>query len=1280
MSSIFVVTPSDIRQLNDKQAREFVARLCKAELREEGLGTAPITWGGDQRAADGGTDVRVTITQSVERAGYIPRNATIFQVKAESFIPSKIPKEVAPKRVLRPSVLELSKISGAYVIVSTKDDCSDTSLKSRVKAIHDCLAQVGIQDSVHHDFFDSNRLADWVEHHPGVQIWLRNILGKSLQGWRPFGAWAYREQSSNDEYLLDEKVKVFAPDTEQPIPVIEAIQRLRLHLAAPRRSVRIVGLSGVGKTRLVQALFDERIQTTPPSLDAENVIFTDISDDPQPTPQDLVESLLAESADCVVVVDNCSQALHGRLTELVQRNRSKLSLLTIEYDIRDDYPEGTACYRLEGSSPEVITQLLKRHYNALSDLDIHKIVDFSDGNARVAYALASTSEIKGQLAQLRDEQLFRRLFFQNHNEDTELLRCAQAASLLYSFDAEDESETSELAKLAGIAGTSVLNFQHCVAELMRRGLVQQRGRWRAVLPHAIANRLASLSLEARPAITFIDKLVSNSTVRVARSFSRRIGMLHESKIAVSIAHELVKIEGLLWNVCQLNELGRQMLGNIAPLAQRAVLENLFAATADVSFTAVAHPHRAHYTRLLRSLAYDKELFDVAAQALLRFALAEDENYRSDSVRDLLKSLFSAHLSGTLATTTQRARFIQSLFDAEDTARKKLALSLLGAALQARHFSSHYGFDFGALKRGYGWHPKTAEEIRNWYTTFLNLAATAGQSRSEIGMEARGLIAHVIRELCGDEVLMATVADIAHGLKAVDGWPAGWIAVRNTIRWHKDDYGSEVLDRLRLLEKILAPNDLMGKIQAKVLSNGMFVTDDFDDDEDTGESYSASIARALQEVEALGLAAASDDVLLATLLPNLLTTSRTSRSYYFGIGVAQAYSSFSALLAQIKQVVIGQPEQPVDLQFVCGLVVGRHKIKPKDVSDFLDSAIADEVWGRYLPRLQLANVLDDAGFLRLLESIRLRIAPSYAYRDLEAGGRTAPLSAQQIATLIDALAELSEGGLSVAIDILYMVLYSKDERDQAFLSDLQAYLARLLSTVDWAKLELTILNNLTHLESVIEFAVSNGDPRSVTAPLLLRLIEQQRSSNRFLGNQLGDVLRPLFEENPIAALDIVFEHADDGFLPRFLTTMAPNHYGESVLSVITDSTWLLWCEDAPEKWRFAAEECLLFATTTVANTAEQQITISPAAITIFHNTPEKREVIDMYLNRLVPTSWSGSRAAVMRQRLHLLDELNPTGDAQLRSLLEDAKERFNRSVLDEEAREQKNYNEESKSFE
>ena len=62
MHPIFLLEASDIQALDDKQARELVARLCKAELHAQGIGDAAVTWGGDQKAADGGVDVRVEET------------------------------------------------------------------------------------------------------------------------------------------------------------------------------------------------------------------------------------------------------------------------------------------------------------------------------------------------------------------------------------------------------------------------------------------------------------------------------------------------------------------------------------------------------------------------------------------------------------------------------------------------------------------------------------------------------------------------------------------------------------------------------------------------------------------------------------------------------------------------------------------------------------------------------------------------------------------------------------------------------------------------------------------------------------------------------------------------------------------------------------------------------------------------------------------------------------------------------------------------------------------
>lgn len=1283
MHPIFTLTASDIQRLNDEQARELVARLCKAELRCKGIGTDQVTWGGDQRAKDGGVDVRVGISTSAGITGYVPRDTTAYQVKAESFTPAKIPEEMAPKGVLRPAIEELSKNFGAYVIVSTKDSCSDSSLKNRKNAMSDCLEQRDLVGDVHLDFYDSRRIADWAGNYPGVLVWLRSVLGKPIEGWKPYGPWAYQEASVEDEYLIDDKIKIFVPNTDEAISVTHAIKRLRGEMEKNRVSARIVGLSGVGKTRLVQALFDNRVEASSVALNQDNVLYTDLSDNPTPQPTTIIEALIQEGADCVVVIDNCGQDIHRKLTEIVQRPESKICLITVEYDIRDDLPDGTACYRLEGSSGEVITKLLKRNYQALSDLDIHKIVEFSDGNARVAFALASTSEAQGQLAQLRDEKLFERLFIQKHTESDELQRCAEAASLLYSFNAEDDSKESELAILASIADVSITIFQRNIAELKRRGLVQQRGKWRAVLPHAIANRLALRSLDAYTPQTLIRMFVSEASERVARSFSRRLGYLHESKTAAAIANEWLRPDGLLGDATKLNEFGRQMLENIAPINQRAALDAVLRATESEEFLSVTNLNRSLFARLLRSLAYDSNLFNDAASALLRFALREPEDCKSDSVRETLQSLFYSHLSGTLALPEQRMTFVKLLALSGEEAKQKLAIRLLQAGLGTYHFSSSYGFDFGALKRTYGWYPKTLEDFRSWYGAFVQLAAQIGKNDTQVGRDARSLLGTAIRGLWGDECMNELLIDVARELASVDGWPDGWIGIRNALHWDKEHLETKSLEQLRLLENELAPRNLRGKIQAKVLTRGPFSANLEDEDEEDPDQKSGVhwYQKIQQEAETLGKAAALDKAVLLDLRPYLFNTGQTIKPFFFGVGVGQEYSSVHALLDQARELIANALNGAFDLQFVLGLLEGWNMTKPEEVSAFLDSAIDDKAWAFHFPILQLSVKLDDAGYNRLIKSIELGQAPCWKYTQLGYGRRTDGLSVQQLSKLLDLLALKPDNGLAVAIDVLYMVVHCTDNKDVDYRKELQVYVSNFVAELDWSELSIDKHNFLFHLEKVIEFALLGNDPCRITKQALTRLIKQEHAGKRIYSRQHGRLLRPFFKENPLDALDTVYSE-DDKTLRLRLFTIQLDRHDETALSAVPPKALIDWCKDSPEdRCKYAAEGCKLYERENPDDSNNENVlSISTDARAILHIAPNKEEVLNILVGRFYPSVWSGSRAAILRQRASLLDQCNPTGDPELSELIKEAKVRLSKDISEVEQWEQERERKDTGSFE
>lgn len=1260
MHPYFHISKAEIQALNDSQARELVARLCKAELQKNGYQSDAVSWGGDQRARDGGVDVRVELPAGTTLNGYIPSSNTVIQVKAEPFGRAKILSEMAPEGLIRPAILDLSEDSGSYVIASTRDDLSDSSLKTRKEAMVECLRTHGIDGKVKVDFYDSRKIADWVESHPSIAAWVKNIAGKSLEGWKPYGPWAYHETDLDAEYILDDKVKVKIPDSEQGIDIHRAIERLRNDLLKGQSSVRIVGLSGVGKTRLVQALFDSRIQTDSPTLNQENVLYTDLSDNPSPQPTALLEALNTDGSDSIVVIDNCNQEVHQKLTEIVKKPDSKLRLITVEYDIRDHLPEGSTCYHLEGSSNEVISKLLARHFSTLSDLDVEKIVQFSDGNARVAFALASTSEIKGQLARLQDDDLFNRLFRQKHSESNELQRCAESASLLYSFNSEDSSESSEMSVLAAIAEVSIPTFFRNISELHRRGLIQERGKWKAVLPHAISNRLALIALQSIPIEVLIQKCVTDAPVRMARSFSRRLGYLHESKHAQQIVLNWLSPSGFLGDISQLDGLGWEIFENVAPVNQRIAVDAILRAMKNDEFRSANNSNREKCARLLRSLAYEPHLFDDAISALLMFEMGEPDDYRSRYVTDILDSLFYSHLSGTLASPEQREKIIRSLASG-DTKKKQVAHKLLKATLETHHFTSSHGFEFGALKRSYGWYPRSRNEMKDWYERFINLSIELGNA--EAGGEVRAILGASFRGIWWVHDLRKHLLKAARELNSVKEWLDGWIGVRNTLHYDKDQMDPESLRELNILEEELAPKNLMAKIQAKVLSRGQFGAD-LDDDFDEASPMDW-YTKAQKEAKELGVAAAEASGTLENLRPYLSRDNPADKILNFGIGVGQATKNHNEIVMRLREIFAQDSSNDLDTQFLHGLLIGWNQTSSEEVSAFLEQAVDDEIWSPFFPNLQFAIDIDNAGFLRLIRSLEIDKATCWNYSYLGYGRRSDALSVPQIATLLSLLAKKPDGGIQVAIDILFMVIYGTDTKNDEYKNELRSFCSRFIAELDWSLIDLGNEHFINHFVRIIEFALECPEPFEPLSDTLNRLIQlAQLSAWKYA--RIGSILAPFFRRYPIESLNAFYTPDKDRSQLRMLSIRLDRH-GDTAISYVPNEALIEWCQESPgDRCLFAAETCKLFEV--LKNSPESTTGLSSIAAEILAIAPDKKAVLIIFLNRFRPNSWSGSLAHILRGRLQYVDNLNPSDDLELAKVIEELKVNYIKHIEDEEKRE------------
>ena len=883
------ITGNDIAALNDEDLRSLVGRLCETELRSQGLSTSAVTWGGNQNAADGGIDVRVRIEDGAPPGGFVPRVSIGFQVKKTDFTPGLITPEMRPSGQLRTSISALIGERGAYIIASSGSDTSDSALTDRLNAMRSAVADKNGHADLHLDFYDRNRLATWTRSHPGLVVWVRQKVGRGISGWQPYSSWAVSPDGVQDEYLLDDKARLHTGITdEKGIDVPQGIERIRGVLRGVRGVVRLAGLSGVGKTRLVQALFDTRVGKN--SLDPALVIYTDMNDKPSPQPAGMISDLIASRTHAVVVIDNCAPDLHRRITEICQASDSRISAITVEYDVQEDEPEGTEVFRLEPSSVDLVSKLIARRFPSMTRLDVDKIAEFSGGNARVALALANTLERHESVAGLQDEELFKRLFHQRQEHDDSLLKAAQACALLYSFQGEAlNGDDAELPKIAVLVGMNAQQLFAKVAQLKQRDLVQRRSVWRAILPHAIANRLAKMALREIP-----PELIEQQfdTERLMKSFSRRLGYLHESDEAKCVAKNWLAKDGFLADVGRFNEFGLAMFNNIAPVSPESTLAAIETALSGPNASGMVDEQwrRDKVGTVLHAIAYDAALFERCVAAMIPLALAEPSDDRTHPIEGALEGLCHIYLSGTHATIEQRARVVESCLRSDEPKERSLGSQLLEALLQADHFSGTHSFEFGARVRDYGYWPNTREEIAHWFVTTLQLARQFASKNDETAPIIRSKIAQSIRSswFLGPEVQEQFEA-IAREIVANDYWQEGWIAARSVLSRPLDKADVAAVERLRAFERGLRPRNIAEQVRAAVLTQSWGALDYAEMDDDGEIEPEKPIARyetANTLAEELGKLVCIDEVIFKALLPDLVT-GEAQRLVPFGRGLVLA---------------------------------------------------------------------------------------------------------------------------------------------------------------------------------------------------------------------------------------------------------------------------------------------------------------------------------------------------------------------------------------------------------
>jgi hypothetical protein len=1161
-------------------------------------------------------------------SGYVPKAVTAFQVKAQKMPRGEIHKEMAPDNVVRPSIAELAANGGAYIIVSSKGSHADPLLKTQKAAMAEAVRGLTAASSLMLDFYDRRRIASWVNQHAGLVPWVREKLGLPLSGWRPFEDWSSSPASVDAPYLLDAQTRLIGPSINNAdgLNAEQALAMLRDILAKPKGVVRLVGLSGVGKTRLIQALFDDRIGAS--ALPRSDALYTDISDEPDPVPQEMLSRLVSMGHRVVLIVDNCGIDLHRKLAAKIASSSCLLSVIgRIRHQRRRTTGHGhlqagarvPRSHREDARGPlsgyrcpepprhrEILGGELARGLRAGRDCKEGRVARPAEGHRSVRATVPSTEGAQHGTA-----------------------RCRQACALLYSFDGEtvDGSE-SELSPLAMLAGQSVDQVHKHVAELHRRQLVQKRSKWRAILPHALANRLAKRALEDIPIQRIEAAIVNGASARMLRSFSRRIGYLHDDERAIALAAKWLAVGGLLEQLGKLNTLGEEIFANVAPVNPAATLAFIeeTAANNEDWFFSEQNRNKAQVVRAIRSLAYESALFERSAALLQRFVLNEAPGVH-DSAVEPLKSLFWLYLSGTHASAVQRAAFVNTLLESSVAREQELGLTLLGEMLKASHFTSHYSFEFGAWKRDFGLHPESGDQVRDWYAQVIEIGRAAEASGSGLSDRVRRVMANHVAELLRTGMFDEVIA-LAKAFTGNSGWPEGWIGVRNAMRRGNGKLSKAAVKKLEELEQRLRPSDLAGMIRSYALSPEWSALDVADLDEDEELKPLEARQKVYDVCTDLGQQLAADPKQFDALLPEIVA-SDSSKTFALGRGLATGCDSVAECWSRLRHEFLKIPEGKRQAQLISGFLASAVACSADETEVLLDEVLSDPRLHPYLVYLQANAGVNVKAFERMMKALAIDTVPVSSFGLLASGRAHEGLDDEQLRQILRGITA-KEGGNSVATQILGMRVFGKLSDKLPITESLKATGREFL-----AKVELEKGAHFDHMiGQVIEVAFDNQEYEDQARAFCSRILSEIRRWNVYAWD-LSNTITALTKTSPVVILDMLVEQAAgaDGTGRRVFQDIRSER--ACPLDHIADDVWMAWAAKKPETRYELLAQVMRFSN---AGDEDHAKGWSSAAMRLIEVAPEPKKILDTFLQRFRPNGWSGSLADTLATRTPLLEAL------------------------------------------
>lgn len=1201
-ASPFQIAGEHIARLNELLFPQFLRRLLYAEAQAHDLPTEGIHVSDNIHAPDGGEDGRIEWQGGPERTLYLPSRINQFQLKSGQVTPAKAASDVLQNGEVKPMVRRVLEAGGHYRMLCAHP-YTKKAIENREHRIRDAIRKAGVSvDDSHIAFWDAGQIAAWANQRPAVAIWVKERTQPGTIGpFRSWAHWAGHPDHDNSPWVEDER-----------LPPLR--DRLRTAAMTPQSALRLVGLAGIGKSRLaLEALGDDY------SL-SSMVLYANESEADTNAILDVVQTLADNRLRAVVVVDHCCPKTHRILVGMVSRSSSRLSLLTLDDEIPTGTPDETTI-KVEEAPHAIIEAVVDQTSPNLPSEDLRRLVHFCKGFPRIAIGVAQAWKSSKPIAHVADEDLVDSFILGRQPRETE--RTLKSAMLVAAFGMVTvEPDDDQLEEVSAFGrGLTTDDLRVCIGQLVERGIVRRRGRLHVLQPRSIAMQLAERQWKEWSASQHDRILTGCVNPPLKITAARVLAQLNTTAIANKVVRHVCRRNGLLTSYEALARPGQaEVLSSLAEVLPATVLEAMERCLDEEDdLLAVKGDVRRHIVWALEKITFDPDTFEGGARLLLQLTVAENET-RGDNASGLFRGLFRTRLGNTAADGDARLALIDEISNAAKPAEQLLVVAALTAGLEAMVSRMVGAETHGSKPALSSWLPPSRDAEVKYVTGCVSrLANFASQEDSDpLAACARQGLGQHLRSLVGLGCMNAVEQAVRQVTPVVSNWPEAVESLGFILGHNAAFYGPQVIERVKKLLADLLPKSLDSRIHFLVTATprGYPFGEKLDLDE------RARRQEAVLKELAVDLAQEPD--ILEGALPKL-SCGYQEKAGIFGevLGQLADLDSPEVWLDRIVQAAIDAPDTNRNLDLLLGYCIGFAKSYLEMAKPIKDKLTQSPILSPAFPSVCAGLGIVPSDIQLAVDTLGDGLLPPSQLALWGFSGALERLSSLEVIPLFDALLEHgTEEAFAIALDLIHTYLRGSPEAFDSLRPQIRKCIEKCVADGKAPRQTMDAF----YFEQLAMWMLGKGKKDADARAVALDLAKLMVASSHRIGGALPNaIIHRLLSDFP----EIVWPYVGTAIVsgreqawPIAQVLGEPirlsQEGGPPILS-LPEATLRSWCHAHPDQ----APAFLAGVVPVLAEGQDSEKMMHPLLLWLIDEFGERTNVLDAIRDNINNFSWTGS---------------------------------------------------------